>query len=66
MARDTDAIDYILLAALFIWNEARQARLLAGVSAAAATQDPLSWDGLKKKVVDNGIDLLIQKAIFRK
>lgn len=62
MARQEDT-DLLLLAALYIWSEARTARRLAAVSAAEATADPLTWDSLKKRAIDRGLDSIINLAL---
>lgn len=59
-ARD---LDPLWIALLYIWSAANEARELAAVSAAEATADPLSWDQLKKRAVDRGIDAVINRVL---
>jgi hypothetical protein len=56
-------MDLVYLALLYIWSEARTARQLAAVAAAEVTADPLTWDALKKRAVDRGLDSIINLAL---
>ena len=56
-------LDLVLLGMLVIWAEVRRARQLAALSAAMATADPFTVDSLKRRVVDRGLDSIINLAL---
>jgi len=53
----------IALGLLLIWNEARQARIRATLAEQVLNADPLTLDSLKRRMIDKGIDRVIDLVI---
>lgn len=55
--------DLVCVALLIVWSEARRARQLAALAAGVATADPLTLESLKRRVIDRGLDSIINLAL---